>query len=325
MRPSKPLPDPIKKWGFISLKLFISIGILWIVLSRVGIEAVGDNLSIIPAHYIFAALSVLSLQMIVHAYIWYSLLEESKPAPSFGLILRILLLSLFFNQVLPASVGGMGVRIWLAHRSSIPFSTAVTSVLMERVLYLIGLVLLALLFQPIFIQSAGDKIGSILLYGLTTCAVLGLCLIWFSNKVPESVRGITILRHVVSVAMEAKLLLFHPSRTMRLIFSVMIFHSITLFAVILLARGLQIDLTMIVLLSILPLVFLVGSLPVSINGWGVREAAMIGLLGLLGIPEGKALSLAIGLGLCLLITRLPMGLIWFYGDVRKAKEASGDI
>ena len=54
-------------------------------------------------------------------------------------------------------------------------------------------------------------------------------------------------------------------------------------------------------------------LPVSLAGWGVREAALVVALGSFGIPAEGALAISILMGLCMILTGLPGGLIWLAG------------
>jgi hypothetical protein len=58
-------------------------------------------------------------------------------------------------------------------------------------------------------------------------------------------------------------------------------------------------------LILCPPVFLIASLPISVAGWGVREGAMVLVLGYVAIPSDQALSLSIALGLVVLAGALP--------------------
>jgi len=51
-------------------------------------------------------------------------------------------------------------------------------------------------------------------------------------------------------------------------------------------------------------------LPVSLGGWGVREAALVIFLGALGIPGETALAASLCIGLSQILVGLPGGLIW---------------
>ena len=51
-------------------------------------------------------------------------------------------------------------------------------------------------------------------------------------------------------------------------------------------------------------------MPVSLAGWGVREGAMIAMLGTIGVAASEALSLSVAIGIVALVASLPGGIIW---------------
>jgi uncharacterized membrane protein YbhN (UPF0104 family) len=71
---------------------------------------------------------------------------------------------------------------------------------------------------------------------------------------------------------------------------------------------------------VVPPVTFIQLLPVSLAGWGVREAALVVALGSFGIPAEAALATSILMGLCLILTSLPGGLIWISGwDIARSR------
>jgi hypothetical protein len=50
--------------------------------------------------------------------------------------------------------------------------------------------------------------------------------------------------------------------------------------------------------------------PVSIGGWGLREAASVGLFAPFGVDGGHAMPASLFLGVAFLITSLPGALLW---------------
>jgi hypothetical protein len=57
-------------------------------------------------------------------------------------------------------------------------------------------------------------------------------------------------------------------------------------------------------------VTLIQLLPISLTGWGVREAVLVVALASFGVPAEAALARSVLLGLCLIASGLPGGLIW---------------
>ena len=69
-------------------------------------------------------------------------------------------------------------------------------------------------------------------------------------------------------------------------------------------------------LVLIPPVVLVSTIPISIAGWGVREAAMITLLALVGVAEADAFVLSVLFGLLTFGLGLPGGIVWIIGGYK---------
>jgi hypothetical protein len=63
-------------------------------------------------------------------------------------------------------------------------------------------------------------------------------------------------------------------------------------------------------IMIVPPVALIQLVPISLAGWGVREAALVVALGWFGVSAETALAISVLVGLCLILVGLPGGLIW---------------
>ena len=61
---------------------------------------------------------------------------------------------------------------------------------------------------------------------------------------------------------------------------------------------------------------MLSTIPISIAGWGVREAAMITLLALVGVAEADAFVLSVLFGLLTFGLSLPGGIVWVIGGYK---------
>src|SRR5215831_16891701 len=73
--------------------------------------------------------------------------------------------------------------------------------------------------------------------------------------------------------------------------------------------------------AILPLVSLLTFIPISIAGWGVREALMMSAFSLIDVPATDALAVSIKLGLANLALGLIGGIVWI---LLPAKDVPGE-
>jgi hypothetical protein len=85
-------------------------------------------------------------------------------------------------------------------------------------------------------------------------------------------------------------------------------HALTIGSVICSAYGFGIPLNPIVAGLIVPVAILVSSLPISIGGWGVREASLSFGLTMFGIAPEDGTLLGLTLGLSQLAASLPGGI-----------------
>ena len=88
-------------------------------------------------------------------------------------------------------------------------------------------------------------------------------------------------------------------------------HLTTIAAVIAYARALGVAVGPLDALVVVPLTIFAAALPVSLNGWGVREGVMVAGLALYGVSAAEALLLSLMIGLSVTLTALPGGLFWF--------------
>jgi uncharacterized membrane protein YbhN (UPF0104 family) len=87
-------------------------------------------------------------------------------------------------------------------------------------------------------------------------------------------------------------------------------HAAFCLAAYVLAQSLGVELSPFDALTLMPLVLLFATIPISIGGWGVREVGAIGLLGIIGVDSHAALLLSVELGFLATIVSLPGAAFW---------------
>ena len=87
-------------------------------------------------------------------------------------------------------------------------------------------------------------------------------------------------------------------------------HLLSIAAIFLTAHAVQVPLTLAIVCAIGPVVVLAQVLPISVGGWGVREAAAVALLAMTGIDAASALLVSIAFGLLIFLATLPGVLFW---------------
>jgi glycosyltransferase 2 family protein len=229
----------------------------------------------------------------------------------------------FFNQFLPAGMGGDAVRIWYIHRDGVPARVALSSMVVDRaagIMALLGGVLAGLLL--VGSNQRGVSAAQLLQVGSVFAALLGIALtvdLWsgpllraqaVARLVERIPSGPRISRGLVWAASSSrKVLLSWPTGALALALSVGNF-LMSSWAAFYLAHAVGLTISFQLVFFLFPLVLLVSMLPVSLGGWGVREGAMVVLFGMVGTPPGDALAVSVLYGVCSIVSALPGGLAW---------------
>ncbi len=89
-------------------------------------------------------------------------------------------------------------------------------------------------------------------------------------------------------------------------------HAMTGMAIYEVAHGLGLSIGLLECVVLTPPVSLLTVLPISMAGWGVREAGMVAALAFAGVAANDALVVSILFGLLLMLISIPGGVFWLY-------------
>ena len=84
--------------------------------------------------------------------------------------------------------------------------------------------------------------------------------------------------------------------------------------------SIELEITWVDCMVLMPPVLLLMTIPISIAGWGVREQAMVSAFALIDISGEGALALSIMFGLVSLFMGLPGGIVWLLRTDKKVKN-----
>jgi uncharacterized membrane protein YbhN (UPF0104 family) len=291
------------RWTAIALKFLVSFGVLAAFASVVDGPTLMRLLQ--EAHPGFIAL----LLLLVMVRMWIAalrlhLLIAHRASIRINELLRQYFIGAYFNNILPTSIGGDAARIVLLSRSGLSKSEAATYVLIERLLGAAALLVLAVVGSLMFPVAAEVRLAVAGLVALSAVAA-AVCLLGWRRVAglasPDSVSG-----RAVGAATD---LVDRPDRLgLGLLISVAFqLASVSLSYVSALAFGIEISFSACV--ALVPLVWLVTLLPVSIGGIGLREASFALLLGTVGIGTEESLLISLGTYAALLVSGAVGGIL----------------
>ncbi|MCK1717898.1 lysylphosphatidylglycerol synthase transmembrane domain-containing protein [Bradyrhizobium sp. 141] len=294
-------------------KFAVSIGILVLLLRGQDLSSLQADLLAVKLDMLALAVLLLFVQTFVLCHRWILILRAMNVPLDWLPGWRILMVSTFFNQVLPA--GGDAVRIWMLRRHGVQWSPTISSIVADRFLGLLALSLVILAGMPVLISRTSEDSLLFAVLGFVSAACLGAIALLTLDSWPSRVTT-ALPAKLVRFAMLIRDPLLATKGRGALTGSAISIPLINVAACYVLAIGLEAELSALNAFVLIPLVILSSAAPISIGGWGLREGAMVAALSLAGIAADKALAISVLSGLCGLTVGLCGGLVWMVAPER---------
>ena len=304
------------------LKLVVSAALIAFIFSRADLAALGARLAGANGLLVLLALIAYFGAIVMNTAKWAVLLRVQVPGVPFGALLRYTFIGVFFNNILPANIGGDVMRGYGLSAYTESKLDAAASVIVDRLVGLMAFVSSAVVAALIAIYTT--HLPDLVVVGAV--AIVALAALVFAFAVLFSRR----LRIVLARLFEWSLLRPLAPVYGRLAdaFGAYRFRYKTLLAAYLIGMtGLMLTNAVNYLLSqalgggisflaialFNPLIALVLLIPISVGGLGVNQNAYVGFYGLVGVPHDHALAVSLLIQALIIISSLPGGLLWLRG------------
>ena len=291
-------------------KAGISALLLYLSLRRVDLDGIAQRLGGLDLRWMTFMFFMLCVQMALVALRWREIVETCGAKLSIATALSYSFIGQFFSQVLPSTVGGDAVRIWLLARSGAGWPTASYSVLIDRVVGVSALAVLVILCLPWTLNMIHDPIAraTVTLIGFGTLAG-ALVFLAFGIVRLRVVDRWWLTRHLAAASCAAWRLCQSGigARVVAFSFAIQVMTAMVAWGAAMAAHA-AIDFID-ALFLVLP-VLLIATIPVSIAGWGVRESAMMLAFSYAGLAGGDGLIVSILFGVMNLALGAIGGIVW---------------
>jgi uncharacterized protein (TIRG00374 family) len=286
-----------KALALLAAKLALSIGLMAVLFTRIPLDSVAQSLRAARPEWLAAAFGLMLFSNLLGAYQWSRLLRAVGTRIPFWTVCSYYHVGLFFNNFLPANIGGDLARIADASRHGPTRTAAFSTVLLDRMIGTLALATLALVTTLPAIDAFHLRMVYLALVGFFA---LGLTLLWavfHPGLLPTAERalarvGLGRLRPYLG-DLAGTLQGFRGQRGLFLkLMSVALVVQVARVGVhVLVARSLGLAIPLPYFFLFVPLLAVIVSLPISFNGIGVREGAGVVLFGLVGASRAQAFSL----------------------------------
>lgn len=300
----------IKKDITFIIKIIGTITIFWFLFNSIDLSAVLDSLKNVQKTYIFAVFCILLAQVLVANFRWKIVLSQINIFASFKEVLKILWIGLFFNQVLPSTIGGDAFRGYYLYKKDNTIVDAVMSVMLDRMIGFISLVLIVIATLFFVLDIVNEPIARLGILTISIGATLTLFFVLSLDFLTQNFLHIKLFKGLYSLAIQGRKLVLTISPGIKLVATGILIHSLTLIVYMLLSIGMNLDVNLFEFVIILPILNLLMIVPISLAGWGLREGVMVIGLGYIGVSPENAFALSILYGILLFLTSLPGLLIW---------------
>jgi uncharacterized protein (TIRG00374 family) len=293
------------------VKIAISVVLITIVLRTFDVRGVVAHFAKVDVTTLLVAVALALAIALLHTLRWLAVVNANGSTLTFKTALQVVLIGHFFNQALPSSVGGDALRVWCAYRAGLTFGAAANTVIIDRAITLLSLLLLSAAGLPWLFDIVTDPVARWALSTVICAGVAGFGAFLALKRLPSAVTRWRAVRALLDLAALARKVVFNPRYALpALLLSVLSFVG---FAVIVycLARAMQLDVRLLDCILLVPPVILVTVVPISIAGWGVREGAMVVAFGFIDVPASAAFAVSVLFGLTLAAASLPGSLIWW--------------
>ncbi|QAT16612.1 hypothetical protein BU251_02125 [Candidatus Velamenicoccus archaeovorus] len=287
----------MKKTASYLLRIGITAGLLILLFFRTPLKKIVSIVLQADFYWLLGAFLLFFFLNVLVFLRWFLLLRGRGIHVFPPRLFLSYLVSLFFNLIFPSTIGGDAVRTLDISRHTQRHSSGIlASVVLDRVSGFLGLVTV-LIFSLAFGYKVFNDASIFLATGILLFLVLVFCGMMFSGRffgllaacIPfGGVRGYFEKIHKETKAYKGQRSVLWMSWIIS-----SLTHVGLAFTYYLTARAFGLDYSLIYFLIFVPMITAFSSLPVSIGGLGVRDAASVFVFAKIGIAAEKAFAISL--------------------------------
>lgn len=286
------------------LRVAITAGAIAVLATRLDVLEIWTSAQRFPLGWFLALAGFLGLGLFVNSLKWKRVLEGLGRHVRLLELIRLSWIGQFFNTFLPGRTGGDVVRAYSLSRTDDAPARSAVSVVIDRGLNLLALVLIGCLAAAYDSQMSQMTLGKLLLLGAGLIVSIGVLARYrrnIINRLPARVR---------LPLSDLSLVRFDRTRWLEVAGLAIAYQLVVVAMNIYGAHALNLPVSSAQLAIAIPVTALITALPISINGLGVREAAYATTLSRFGVAPEAAVALSLVLTAAIIGWNLLGGLLY---------------
>jgi uncharacterized membrane protein YbhN (UPF0104 family) len=313
---TRRFPPALRRALVTTAKLVFSVALLAVLLSRTDLRGLAVQVRHASPLWLAAGFGIYLVHLAVGSWRWRLLLDAQNSPFAVRELFSSYLVATFFNNLLPSNIGGDVIRIADTAGRLGSKTLATTIVLIDRAIGLLGLVLVAAVGASLA-TGGPDALPvwpSWLWLGLLLAVVISAPAVIAPAGVGRLLQPLRVFHpewvgeRISRVTDMLARFRERPSALAGCFAGAVIVQVILVFYYAAVAKALAIPIPLAHVAVLVPLSFVVQMLPVSMNGFGVREATFSFYFGRLGLPIESAMALSlVATGLVMLLSLLGGG------------------
>jgi hypothetical protein len=301
----------------LAAKVAVSVALLAYLFSTTDLAALKERVRTGDTFLLVLAMGLYGLIIAISIWRWKLLLHTQGYQATMSHLSASYLVATFFNNFLPSNIGGDFIRVRDSSRLTGSTTTSVAVVVIDRILgfgALYALAVGAYLAGGPTVRALAGALPALIALGLVfgllayiffrpgtarrAVAAMGMSrLPWARSKFEVVQNAVHVYREEVGAVWMALL-------------GSVVLQALVVYYYYNIARALRIPLPLSACFLMVPLCSLVQALPISFNGWGVRESVFIVYFAQVGLPRESAMAFSlVGAGLMVLLS-LSGAIVW---------------
>jgi len=306
-------------------KILISAALLYFALRKVNLSDLVSRINIASLVWIGLAIVVTFLQIFAGVLRWREIGAECGAPLATNQAMRFNLIGTFFNQTLPSSIGGDAVRLWLVARGGAGWRAATYSIFVDRAIGLIALAIIIVASLPWSYRLITDPNGRPALLLVDFAALAGGVGFLVLGRLQWSwLKRWWATHHLHACAVIANRVIFSRKRGPKIAVLSLLVHVLTVVIAWCVVQSIAAPVMFSQIFQLVPPVMLITMLPISIAGWGVREATMGLAFGYAGLMTNEGVNVSLLFGAVSFMVGAFGGLVWIL-SAEKAAQGSAPI
>jgi glycosyltransferase 2 family protein len=296
------------------VRVVVSVVLLALLFSRMDVGALAANARQASVPWLLVALVIYFAHVLASTWRWRVLLDAQSVHVPRTLLLSSYLVAIFFNNFLPSNIGGDVIRISDTARRTRSKTLATTIILVDRGLGVLGLVLVAAISATIVGQLQGhvpSPIWPVWLWAAFAVTIaLGIFLVWAPSLFGRLLMPLTAFNpawmseRIEKLTHALERFRNSPGALAECFAGALCVQALLIVYHLAVVHALNVPIGVWDLAVIVPLSFVVQMVPVSLNGFGVREATFSLYFTRLGLPMQSGVLVSLGATVLMMIFSL---------------------